>query len=127
MLSWKCTTLLGTLLISTPMFAQGAAGSGSPGAADKSSSGANAVRPSASDRTTAPARAEDRMSDQGKANTNGPNSLDRDKGLERAEDRMSEQGKANTNNPSSPNRAKGVDRAEDRMTKQGVEPQKPIK
>ena len=124
MLNWKCTALVGTLLISTPMFAQGAAASGSPGAADKSVSGA---RPSTVDPTTGPARAADRMSEQGKANTNGPNSLDRDKGLERAEDRMSDQGKANTNNPSSPNRAKGVDRAEDRVTKQGVEPQKPTK
>jgi hypothetical protein len=92
MLNWKYTTLLAALLVSTPAFAKGAGGGGSPGGSANSHSAANSNRLSAADRDTGPARAEDRMSKRGKANTNGPNSLDRDKGLNRAEDRMSKKG-----------------------------------
>jgi hypothetical protein len=40
--------------------------------------------------------------------------LDRDHGIERAEDRMNQQGRENTNGPMSPNRSKGKARASQR-------------
>src|SRR5262245_20785033 len=45
---------------------------------------------------------------------NGPLSLDRDHGIERAEDRMSAEGRENTNGPMSPTRSKGKARASQR-------------
>jgi len=46
--------------------------------------------------------------------SSGPVSADREQGSNRAQDRMSEEGRENTNAPNSPNRATGQDRANER-------------
>lgn len=46
----------------------------------------------AADQDRGPARADDRMSQQGLSNTNGPNATDRDKGPARAADRRGKHG-----------------------------------
>jgi hypothetical protein len=49
-----------------------------------------------------------------KEDKNGALSADREQGLDRARDRMSDEGRENTNAPTSPDRATGKDRAEQR-------------
>jgi hypothetical protein len=46
--------------------------------------------------------------------SSGPVSADREQGSNHAQDRMSEEGRENTNAPNSPNRATGQDRANER-------------
>jgi hypothetical protein len=128
MFNWKYTPLLAVLLVSAPAFAKGPGGGMSSGGPAVSHSTANSNGPSAADRDTGAARAEDRMSAQGKANTNGPSAADRDKGLDRAKDRAKHpksvqakaKAKTNANGPNALDRDKGVGRAEDRMSTEGA-------
>lgn len=91
------TMLLGCLVVAAPLvFANDSDTSrGAP------SSDASSAKPQ-----TAPSEHE--------KDSNGAVSADREQGLDRARDRMSEEGRENTNAPNSPNRTTGHDRANER-------------